>query len=168
MQPTVVPQMDGSSTVYRIPLGRLALSAGVARQVLSFRRHLEVAVAAANGGLVTLWQARKIRSAAVAMAEAKRAQAKLAGGNLSEEQQMGWSDRLVKHEAACDRACESLGLHIQVNSASNFFDNFYREQQHRQAEQLALLANGNSQGRSDGHPSPPDAADAKPEGKDAQ
>lgn len=139
---TVVPGVAGISTVYRVPLGRLALTPGVARQILDFRRHVEEAVAAASGGKVSLWQAKRIRTAALSLAEAKRAQVKLAKGGLTEEQEMGWSDRVVRHEAACDKALESLGINKDRATPSSFFDTFYREQQQRQAEQLALLANG--------------------------
>jgi hypothetical protein len=98
-----------TDTVYRVPVGKLGLQEGVHRAILKFRASIEAAVAQAHGG-VGIGQAKRVRTAVVCLAEAKRAQHKLQSGGLTHEQEMGWSDRLLRAEQACDRALAALGV----------------------------------------------------------
>lgn len=159
--------------ILTLALGNVGLGSNPTRAVLVFRRHLERSVLSVHGpdALLpgtskALFFAMRVRTAAVCLAEAKRAQAKLAKHEkepfLTEEQQMAWSDRAARHQAAADRVLEALGLN--PGQAKDPYT-LWLEQAQRQAAMRPASppASPEPAGRADGQASGSDAVGAKPE-----
>lgn len=145
-------------------LGKLGLSIRTSAQVYRFLCSVWTLVAEAHDGAVDALNAKRIRSAALTLAEALRAQTRLAQAEagklrLSEEQIMGWSDRVVRNHAACDRILERLGLDKR---AVDPWDGIYN-QPGPLAEAPASAA---AASHPDSHPSPQEAPGAKPEAQE--
>ena len=96
-------------------LGRLGLPRRTSGQVYRFVGTVWALVAEAHDGTVGAMASKRIRSAALALAEALRAQTRLARAEageieLTEEQTMGWSDRVGRNHDRCDRILATLGI----------------------------------------------------------
>lgn len=107
---------NGTPKPSRLALGRTGLPNRVHRRILAFRVTVEKLVADAHGGVVDALAAKRIATAVLAYTEAVRSQKRLADAAdgkiiLSEAELQGWSDRVVRHHAACDRILSrDLGL----------------------------------------------------------
>jgi hypothetical protein len=107
-----IVQTRGKSPIQLRPLGLpKRATADVYRFVVTTWR----LVAEQNGGTVTAMQCKRLRSAALAFAESLRAQDRLAqckagAIKLTESEMQGWSDRVMRGHAQCDRILLGLGL----------------------------------------------------------
>jgi hypothetical protein len=107
-----IVQTRGKSPIQLRPLGLpKRATADVYRFVVTTWR----LVAEQNGGAVTAMQCKRLRSAALAFAESLRAQDRLAqckagAIKLTESEMQGWSDRVMRGHAQCDRILMGLGL----------------------------------------------------------
>ncbi len=146
------------ASILRVPLGRLGLPPNTARQVMAFRLAVERALLA-TGKPLSIWHASKVRTVCVALSEAKRAQIRLSKGGLDAAAEQGWSDRLVKHQQAVDRALAELGLD---KGDLDPWDAIYRPQ----ALQASAQASANGSSRPEAHLDATDAPDAKPEAQE--
>jgi len=140
-----------------VAIGALGLPQTTHRLILSFRRQVHAALLAANG-TVSIAQAKKLRTATIALAESKRAQMKLVKGGLTQEQEAAWSDRLVRNEERCDRALEALGLTPDEKP-----DDLWRGYRLLEAAALAAPSPSEAPDQPEDRPDAPDTAEATPE-----
>lgn len=108
-------------------IGRLGLARRQQNRVLAFRGTLEALHLARHGSIDAL-AAKRIASACLALAEALRAQSRLADAEagkleLSEADVMGWSDRVGRNHDRCDRILAALKLE---RSPDDIWDMLYR------------------------------------------
>jgi hypothetical protein len=106
--------------VYQMKLGRMGLSRTVQDDLRDFRDRLQAELKKAHGE-ITLGASKLLRTAVAAMAMARKAQGKLEAARqgrikLSEEQEQGWADRLVKFEEKADATLAKLGIRLRPMS----------------------------------------------------
>lgn len=94
--------------VVRLPLPTW-YPASVRRAIHGFRRSWEC-VLVARDGKVDEWSAKKLRTAAKALAQAMYCDRQLAEGDLDHDQRMAYLDRAARFEAEADRALTAMGL----------------------------------------------------------
>jgi hypothetical protein len=139
-------------------LGRMGLTERARGRVYDFMLAVWKMVADAHGGQVDRFQSKRIETATRIFAEAKRAQERLALAEigkiaLSEEQVMGYSDRVVRNHVQCDKVLEALGLNRDPQEA--LFAQLYGKP--------ALPNPPDAQNRPEGRPAP----DVPPEGQES-
>jgi hypothetical protein len=118
-----------------------------------------VLVAEANGGKVTALASKRLRSACLALAEALRAQNRIARAEagqlkLTEAEIMGWSDRIGRNHDRCDRILAALGIDRPIDPW---------EQLIRQASQVLPPASADNPSRPEPHPGTDDAPQSTPD-----
>jgi hypothetical protein len=142
----------------------------VLKQVAAFRRAVESAVQERHGA-ITIYQAKRIRTAAMALRQSLvvgriMADAGIPGpdGPLDHPTWQGYSDRLLRYEETCDRALKDLGLD-RAKDVADMWDEFYKSQRLNIAEQI-VQPNGSPVAQDDnpasqdidGQPTAPDSA----------
>jgi hypothetical protein len=102
----------GTGQRYRITLGPIGKPfTALRRRIYQFRERVEAAVVAANGE-IGVFAAKKIRTACIALRQAGKVEKRIHDHekDLTHEQWLAYSDRLVRYEEAVDKALASLGL----------------------------------------------------------